>query len=178
MEQEDDFNADPFFNDGSLQQIDASVGIDALNAVPLPSSPVVIERLLNLQACGCLNRVAWSRAGQLARIADDGASIDFHCLVFDTKLHSWKLGPKHTETVGLGELSSLVWSPAGSDLAAVDYRGRLSILRPQSTASNRFVQVRSGLVDEPDDLGQVVGLCWLSQDRPDNAVSKASLPLP
>lgn len=169
MEPADDFNADPFFNDASLQQIDAS-GIDALNAVPLPSSPSVIERMLNLQACGCLNRIAWSRGGHIARIAEDGASVELHCLIFDPKSCSWALGLKHTEQLGLGELNSLAWSPAGSDLAVADIKGRLSILRPQNMALNRYLQVRSGLNDEPDELSQVIGMYWLPQDRPGQAV--------
>jgi hypothetical protein len=166
MDQNDDFNADPFFNDGSLQQIDASVGIDALHSVPLPSSPQVVERILDLQACGCLNRVVWSRGGvgHIAQIREDGHSIDLSCLVFDPGSLTWTLSPKQTETVGLGELNSLAWSPTGSDLAVVDARGRLSILRPQQGASNRFLPVRSGLLDEVDELGQVIGLHWLSQD--------------
>ncbi len=172
MEQNDDFSNDPFFNDGSLQQIDASVGIDGLNNVPLPSSPFVVERILNLQACGCLNRVAWSRGGHIAQVAEDGMSVDFHHLAFDVDTLTWKLSPKRTEAVGLGELANLAWSPSGSDLAVVDYRGRLSMFRPSTTTSNRFAQIRSGLLDSPDGLGQAVGLYWLSQDSPDRPVSE------
>jgi mediator of RNA polymerase II transcription subunit 16, fungi type len=175
MEQADDFNTDPFFNDGSLQQIDASVGIDALNAVTLPSSPLVVERILNLQACGCLNRVAWSRAGHIASVSEDGAGVDFCCLVFDRESSSWTLSPKRTESSGLGDIASLAWSPVASDLAVLDSRGRLSILRPQPTASNRVLEVRSGLSDELDELSQVVGLHWLGQDRLDQPVSVLAL---
>ena len=175
MEQNDDFSNDPFFNDGSLQQIDASVGIDGLNNVPLPSSPFVVERILNLQSCGCLNRVAWSRGGHIARIAENETSIDFHHLTFNIESLTWKLSPERTEAAGLGELASLAWSPSGSDLAVLDYSGRLSMFRPSTTSSNRFTQVRSGLLDTPDDLGQAVGLYWLSQDSPDRPVSQHGL---
>ena len=170
MDQTDDFSADPFFNDGSLPQIDGSVEIDGLNTVPLPSSPFVVERILNLQACGCLNRIAWSRGGHIARIAEDGVHLDFHHLVFDDNIFSWKLGPKRTENLDLGELVSLAWSPSGSDLAVVDFKGRVSIFRPSSLTSNRFTQFRSGNLDETDDLSQAIGLHWLSQDSPDRPV--------
>lgn len=172
MEQNEDFSNDPFFNDGSLQQIDASVGIDGLNNVPLPSSPFVVERILNLQACGCLNRVAWSRGGHIARIAEDGTSIELFHLTLDVGSLTWKLSGKRTEAVGLGELASLAWSPSGSDLVVVDYGGRLSMFRPSPTSSNRFTQVRSGLLDSSYDLGQAIGLYWLSQDSPDRPVSQ------
>lgn len=172
MEQNHDFSNDPFF---ALQQIDASVGIDGLNSVPLPSSPFVVERVLNLQSCGCLNRVAWSRGGHIARVAEDGTSVDFHHLTFNIECLTWKLSPRRTEAVGLGELASLAWSPSGSDLAVVDYSGRLSMFRPSATSSNRFTQVRSGLLDTPDGLGQAVGLYWLSQDSPDRHVSQHAL---
>lgn len=171
MEQTDDFNPDPFFNDGSLQQIDASVGIDALNAVNLPSSPFVVERVLNLRASGCLNRVAWSRGGHIASVSEDRTGVDFYCLLFDVQSSAWTLSPKRTEAIGLGDVASLAWSPAASDLAVVDSRGRLFILRPLSTASNRVVEVRPGLSDEPDELSQAIGLHWLGQDRPDQPVS-------
>ena len=176
MEQNDDFAADPFFNDGSLQQIDPSVGIDALNAVPLPSSPLVVEGILNLEASGCLTRVAWSRAGHVASVGEDGTSLDLYHLELDVRSVIWKLSSKHREAVGLGELATLVWSPLGSDLAVVDHRGRLSIFRPSTSASNRFNQVRSGLLDAPDEFGQAIGLHWLSQDSPDRPVSKQRLP--
>ena len=175
MEQNDDFSNDPFFNDGSLQQIDGSVGIDGLNSVPLPSSPFVVERILNLQSCGCLNRVAWSRGGHIARVAEDGTSVDFHHLAFSLESLTWKLSPRRTEAVGLGELATLAWSPSGSDLVVVDYSGRLSMFRPSASSSNRFIQVRSGLLDTPDHLGQAVGIYWLSQDSPDRAVSQHAL---
>ena len=175
MDQNDDFNADQLFNDESLQQIDAAVGLDALGGVQLPSNPLVVERILQLQACGCTDQVAWSRGGggHVAQIAQDGINIDIHCLIFDVKTLSWVLSERRTEAPELGELSSLAWSPTGSDLAILDITGRLSILRPQPGTSNRFAKVRSGLLDETDELSQVVGMHWLSQDTsgPERPVS-------
>ncbi|ETN46151.1 uncharacterized protein HMPREF1541_00335 [Cyphellophora europaea CBS 101466] len=174
---ENEFNADPFFNDGPLQQINegslqqidqidpAGVGIDALNNVPLPVNPLIVQRILNLHQGGSSTRLCWSRQGHIANISEDGSSIDLHCLVFDRTRRTWVVGAKRTEHVGLGELASLAWSPMATDIAVVDTRGRLSILRPTGTAANRLSEVRSGTIDDIQDLGQAIGMGWLSQDR-------------
>lgn len=172
-----DFSGDPFFNDESLQQINdeslqqieqidpTGVGIDALNSVPLPANPLVVERILNLHHGGCSNRLCWSRQGHIACISEDVTSLDLYCLVFDRTHRTWSLSAKRTQHVGLGELASLAWSPMATDIAVVDVKGRLSILRPIGTAANRLSEIRAGTLDEVQELGQSIGLAWLSQDR-------------
>lgn len=181
-----DFNEDAFFtddniadlNDDSMQQINeaaiqeqigqlgpSAVGIDALHGVPLPVSPQVVERILHLHHTGCSTRLSWSRQGHIASISDDGTSIDLQCLIFDRRKRTWLLNEKRSEHVGLGQLATLAWSPMATDLAVVDTQGRLSILRPVGTAANRLIEVRAGAQDQVQDLGQAIGLHWLSQDR-------------
>jgi hypothetical protein len=160
-------------NDGALQQIDqidaAAVGIHDLNGLPLPSNPAVVERLLQLHNLGTYTRLSWSRQGHIASVSEDGEQIDLHCLVFDRRKRKWLLSPKSTENVKLGPLASLAWSPMATDIAVVDLQGRLSILRPMGTAANRLTEVRSGSLDQVKELGQAIGLHWLSQDRPDKS---------
>ena len=176
-QQHDDFNSDAFFNDGSLQQMDPSAGIDALGSVPLPVNPLLVERLLTLHYSGCLNSVAWSRQGHVTSISEDGKSVVFQCLMLDPIKRSWQLSPKHVEKVGNETLVSVCWSPMASDLAVVDVLGRLSILRPQKTAMNRYSLVWQGVADGSNDLTQAIGMHWLGQERPDqprNIVQNAS----
>ncbi|RMZ82733.1 hypothetical protein DV738_g1509, partial [Chaetothyriales sp. CBS 135597] len=165
MEQQDEFNADALFNGGSLPQIDPDVNLEAFDAVQLPANPFVVERVLNLQHSGCLDRIAWSKQGHIASIGDDGTSVDLHCLRFDNKTRTWTLSSKQTAHIGLGELASLVWSPLATDLAIADINGRISIWRPGRPSWNKLTEARSGVQDETDAQTQLIGLHWLGQER-------------
>ncbi|RMZ92052.1 hypothetical protein DV736_g712, partial [Chaetothyriales sp. CBS 134916] len=165
MEQQDEFNADALFNDGPLPQIDPDVNLEAFEAVQLPANPFVVERIINLQHSGCLDRIAWSKQGHLASISDDGTSVNLHCLRFDVKTRTWTLSSKQSEPIGLGELASLLWSPRTSDLAIADVSGRISIWRRDHLSWNKFTEARSGAQDETDAHSQIIGLHWLGQER-------------
>lgn len=171
-----EFNGDPFFNeeplrinDDSLQQMGqldtAGVNIVGLNGASLSTNALVADRVFELHHGGCSNRLSWSRQGHIVSISSDGTSIDLHCLVFDRRARTWGLGAKRNHHVGLGELASLAWSPMATDLAVVDIKGRVSILRPIGSAANRLSEVRAGTLDEVQDQGQAIGLAWLSQER-------------
>jgi mediator of RNA polymerase II transcription subunit 16 len=60
-----------------------------------------------------------------------------------------------------GPLKHLSWSPNGSDLAAIDAAGRVTILSVFSTL-NKPTLSRVGQGDPSDDLHAVVGSFWLN----------------
>jgi mediator of RNA polymerase II transcription subunit 16, fungi type len=66
-------------------------------------------------------------------------------------------------------LQHLCWSPNGSDLAAIDAVGRVSILTI-GTFMNKPSLARSGHTDPTEDMHAVVGAYWLNllpvQNRP------------
>lgn len=73
-----------------------------------------------------------------------------------------------------GPLKHLSWSPNGSDLAAIDAAGRVTILSVFSTL-NKPTLSRLGQVDPSDDLHAVVGSYWLNLSTLPNSNRSVSI---
>lgn len=69
--------------------------------------------------------------------------------------------PNFSNSMEGGPLKHLSWSPNGSDLAAIDAAGRVTILSVFSTL-NKPTLSRVGQGDPSDDLHAVVGSYWLN----------------
>lgn len=73
------------------------------------------------------------------------------------------LGPV-TEAHGSNPLVHLSWNETGSELAAVDCSGRISIYSI-SIALNSITGLRQASFDSSDDSNQIVGMMWLNSQR-------------
>lgn len=171
MESGNDFNTDAFFNDGNLQQVDPGVTLEGLQPVEPVLPPVIIGRILDLQLSGCIQRVAWSRHGHIASISEDSTTVTIQCLRHQRSTNSWGLSKPEPLHLTFDEITSLSWSPSGSDLAIAGSKGQLSIFQSQHPALNRLVDVRQDVSTELDEMNQAIGIYWLNQDRQDRPVS-------
>lgn len=72
--------------------------------------------------------------------------------------------PSVTEAHGGHPLVHLSWNETGSEMAVVDYLGRVSIYSI-SLALNSITGVRQVHYDSGDDSNQIVGMMWLNTQR-------------
>ncbi|KAI9759075.1 MAG: mediator complex subunit [Chaenotheca gracillima] len=151
--------------------MDELFGEGASLAPPLMPAPKgLVQRIEEQRSSGCCRKLAWSNLGCIASVSEDDLGISVRSLYCRPEDGDWSLSdafPIH-QVQAIHEsqpLAHISWNQAGSELAVVDVLGRLSIFSI-FIAINRLISSRSGLVDQPDDLGAIVGLKWLSQDRP------------
>lgn len=178
MDSQVDLDVDNLFNDtGSLNQdsldhILPTADHTVLQTQTATLSPGVVERILGLTYSGCLNRIAWSRQGHIAKISDDGSTVTLQCLRADSANGKWKLTDPRPLGTTYDAAKTLLWSPTGFDLAVVDGRGRVFLLSLSTTGLNLLDEKKSGDIDEPDELGQPIGALWFNQDRQEKSVSE------
>lgn len=114
-----------------------------------------------------LNRaIAWSYWGCIATITSNGAALELRNLRCHPDDGTWGLSeptvtPAFTATFEGGPLKHLSWSPTGSDLAAIDSSGRVTILSLFASL-NKPTLHRPPTADPADDLYSVVGCYWLN----------------
>ncbi len=172
-EEEMDVDIDDLFGDGA--------GL-SLPSRPLPKE--VFQRVDELRASGCCQSVptflflasnilltpsraiAWSKWGCLASITPDGAGLEFRNPRCHPRDGGWDLSdptifPQVTPSLDGGPLRHVCWSPNGSDLAAIDSSGRVSILT-LANSLNKPNLVRSSQIDPTEDIHSVVGAYWLN----------------
>ena len=114
-------------------------------------------------------RIAWSKLGCIASIAEDGHGVILQALMCSPKDGQWKLSDPSERHGGSSmrsehPLEHISWNHVGSELAAIDVFGRISIYSIL-IAMNRMVPIRSCAQDLEDDLGAIVGIMWLNPDR-------------
>ncbi|KAI9763955.1 MAG: mediator complex subunit [Geoglossum simile] len=141
-------------------------------SLPLPSAPTAKglgQKLDELRASGCNQKVAWSNLGCIAHVKRDGTGLVIRNLFCRPEDGKWTLGGEFPiSQVSLNDdgqrIVHLSWNPSGADLAVVDVLGRLSIYTI-FIAVNRVSLSRPGVVDQEDDLGAIVGMAWLNIER-------------
>lgn len=181
MDHPDDFPGEEFFDQNSLHQIQhidptTDLGTVANVALP-PPNLAVIQQLNRRWYSGCLERIAWSRHGNLASISDDGCTVYLECLRYSHDGKAWELNERHALTTIFEDAVSLSWSSTGGELAVVDLKGRIWVYHSSLVAINRLVLARRGDLDEASETAQPVGMTWLNQDRqerPRNVVTLAT----
>ena len=114
-------------------------------------------------------RIAWSKLGCIASIAEDGLSVVLQTLMCNPKDGQWKLSDPSERHGGSSmrsehSLEHISWNHMGSDLAVIDVFGRISIYSIL-IAMNRMVLIKNCTSDLEDDLGAIVGTMWLNPDR-------------
>jgi mediator of RNA polymerase II transcription subunit 16, fungi type len=117
--------------------------------------------------------VAWSKWGCIASVIGNGKNLEFRNLRCHPRDGSWDVSEPTVPPFSLSSdnipFQHLCWSPNGTDLAAIDAAGRISIFTT-STFLNMPNLVRSGQTDPPEDLNAVIGAYWLNvvppQPRP------------
>ena len=73
------------------------------------------------------------------------------------------------------QLVKLSWSHMGNELAIVDVYGRISIYSVQfMPLINRLALTRRCTSDQEDNMGAVIGLTWLHNDKPVGTVGSVS----
>jgi mediator of RNA polymerase II transcription subunit 16 len=114
-------------------------------------------------------KVAWSNLGCIAYVKRDGNGVIIRNLLCRPEDGRWTLGGEFPISQAVPnddgqQIVHLSWNPSGSELAVVDTLGRLSIFTIY-IAVNRLSLSRSGVVDQEDDLGAIVGMSWLNIER-------------
>ncbi|CAL5871048.1 uncharacterized protein PFLUO_LOCUS5292 [Penicillium psychrofluorescens] len=150
----------------------------ALGLPPAPSTKGLAQCLDEMRLLGCCEKIAWSRLGCIACISADGLRVNvrhLQCLSSDGK---WVLGDESplgpvTEAHGSNPLVHLSWNETGSELAAVDCSGRISIYSI-SIALNSITGLRQASFDSSDDSNQIVGMMWLNSQRSIHAFHQAA----
>ncbi|KAI5926303.1 RNA polymerase II mediator complex subunit Sin4 [Camillea tinctor] len=132
---------------------------------PRPLSRRLRQRLDELRGRGCRQGIAWSKGGTIASITPDGESLQLRYLRASPKDASWALSEPKTiipwNNLSGGPLVHLSWSPANSELAAIDSVGRVFLMSFNSDL-NRPMPIRKWDADPVDDLHSVVGTYWLN----------------
>ncbi|KAI9738670.1 MAG: mediator complex subunit [Cirrosporium novae-zelandiae] len=156
---EDDINVDELFGDPNPINI------------RIPATSVAkgyLERLSGLRAGSCVQRIAWSKNGCVASLSNGGQEIQVRCLFCRQNDGSWILSEsvpvKGTTASFAHPLVHLSWNHSGTDFAAVDSYGRISIF-VMNIAVKRYGLSRSSSLDQEDDMAALVGMFWLSQAR-------------
>lgn len=114
-------------------------------------------------------RVAWSNQGCIANISADGYTVTLRNLYCDPATGLWKLSKgdeaKIVALVHEGHpLKHVSWSHPGTELAAADELGNISIYS-LLIAINRCSISRRCVLGAEDSLSTIVGLMWLNQER-------------
>ncbi|EXJ85011.1 hypothetical protein A1O3_05686 [Capronia epimyces CBS 606.96] len=180
MDHSNDFASEAFFDQNSLdqiQQIDPTTDLGSVANVALPPNLAVAEQLNRRWSSGCLERIAWSRHGNLASISDDASTVNLECLRYSHDAKAWQLNERHTLATIFEDAVSLAWSSTGGELAVVDIKGRIWVYHISGVAINRLVLNRRGDLDEERETSQPIGMTWLNQDRqerPRNFVALAT----
>ncbi|KAI1485217.1 RNA polymerase II mediator complex subunit Sin4 [Biscogniauxia mediterranea] len=132
---------------------------------PRPLSRRLRQRLDELRSRGCRQGIAWSKGGTIASIAPDGESLQLRYLRASPKDANWALSEPKTiapwNNLAGGPLVHLSWSPANSELAAIDSVGRVFLMSFNSDL-NRPSTIRKWDADPIDELHLVVGTYWLN----------------
>jgi mediator of RNA polymerase II transcription subunit 16 len=110
--------------------------------------------------------IAWSKWGSIASISPGGTTLELRNLRCSSSDGSWALSePTLTPPLSHGAetnpLKHLCWGPTGSELAAIDTAGRVTILSLFSSL-NKPTLSRHAQLDTADDLHAVVGCYWLN----------------
>ncbi|KAH0544055.1 hypothetical protein FGG08_001673 [Glutinoglossum americanum] len=155
--------------DDSLDMDDLFGEGPTLPPAPAPAAKGLIQRLDELRASGCNQKVAWSNLGCIAYVKRDGNAVVIRNLLCRPDDGRWTLGGEFpvsqvSPNDDGQQIVHLSWNPSGSELAVVDMLGRLSIFTIYITV-NRLNQSRSSVVDQEDDLGAIVGMSWLNIER-------------
>ncbi|KAN0067719.1 Mediator complex, subunit Med16 [Elaphomyces granulatus] len=133
---------------------------------PSPPPKGLAQRLDEMRLLGCCQKIAWSRLGCIAYIAQDGLHLCVRHLVCrpsdgkwtlsdENPLHPLQLAGDPHDSHSLVQLVHLSWNEAGSDLAVVDSSGRISIYAI-STAVNSLALQRPAILDPDDDGSQLI----------------------
>jgi len=139
----------------------------------LQPSPLVtisaaqIQQQADFSFHGSFSKIVWSRQGHIARIIEDGKTVEITGQRFDTKSSRWitlapyRLAPTFDNAIALS------WSINGFELGVVDSKGRAHIFTLTPTCFNRLISFRDGSTsqDIPNDMSRPVGIFWLSQYR-------------
>jgi mediator of RNA polymerase II transcription subunit 16, fungi type len=111
-------------------------------------------------------KLAWSNAGSIAQISDDGSKITFRTLIRNQKTLEWKLSPPANAFVSAPEGTEFVhvqFNGQGVDLAATDDLGGVHIYVMVGVLGRMQLAPADTSVNEGQrsELDVVVGLHWL-----------------
>lgn len=123
-------------------------------------------------------KLAWSKTGSVAHIAQDGRTITVQALVRDNKSGRWSLSNGTSKPIiaqDNARFTHLDWSSSGNDLVVTDQNGRLYVY-VMAFALNRLMPNPLQYTVPQDDLSAVVGLHWLPMNMgPSPRVNNTSL---
>ncbi|KIW06622.1 hypothetical protein, variant [Verruconis gallopava] len=109
------------------------------------------------------SKIAWSRFGCIASVAEDARHINLRVLMRNPKSGEWTL-PKPTEIwpsmPDSHEIVHLAYSAMGNDLAVVDSGGRIMLYTTGLTLGS-MIPVHVALNDSSDEMNTIVGMHWL-----------------
>lgn len=116
-----------------------------------------------------LRKLAWSNTGTIASVTPDGLSINLRHLQCHPEDGRWALSKEVsveqvTSTHRNQQLTHVRWSHPGNELAVLDQSGKVSIFNI-AMAMNKVHLARPADADQEDDLGEIVGMQWLTSER-------------
>jgi mediator of RNA polymerase II transcription subunit 16, fungi type len=111
-------------------------------------------------------KLAWSSAGSIAQISDDGSKITFRVMIRDQKSGDWNLSSPTKAVIHAPEGTEFVhlqFNGQGVDLAAADNLGGVHIYVMMGVLGRMQLSPADGSVNEGQrsELDAVVGLHWL-----------------
>ncbi|KAJ5135801.1 Mediator complex subunit Med16 [Penicillium bovifimosum] len=160
---EDGINVDDLFGEPNSLEL----GLSA--ASPIKGLPQCLDEMRLL---GCCQKIAWSRMGCIAAISSDGLRVMVRHLQCRPSDGKWMLEEESALTLTLethsdNQLAHLSWNETGSELAVIDYSGRIC-LYSISIALNSISVLRHAEFDTSDDGSQVIGMMWLNSSQRHN----------
>ncbi|PHH76275.1 hypothetical protein CDD82_4064 [Ophiocordyceps australis] len=150
----------------NLPDVDDLFGENVPLALPVkPQSKKLRQRLDELRAKGCCQRVAWSRLGTIASVTADGQLLQLRFLRCSPDNGSWGMSEATAcEQIRGSRLTRIVhveWASTSSpELAIIDSRGHVAIASFPIALNQLFV-ARNWSPDQPDDCNPIVGCYWL-----------------
>ncbi|KAF2401203.1 hypothetical protein EJ06DRAFT_581391 [Trichodelitschia bisporula] len=153
MEDDDQYMKD-LFGDPEQVAITAPPTVKGLN-----------QRLDELLASGCCQKIAWSGFGCIAAVGESGRSVELYTLIRNQKTGSWNLSKPGTlqwpSEMEPPHVAHITWSHMGNDLTVVDDSGRM-LIYSNGFALGQMMPVRIPTMSEPvGEMNALVGLHWL-----------------
>lgn len=125
------------------------------------------QHVIDLNADGDTSKLAWGKSGMVARVVEDGSSVELSGQRFDVISQAWTVFKPVKLEADFNDVVGVSWNIPGMELAVFERTGGVHIFTMLNTALNRFIHSQYMLVDPADELHKPIGTLWLNLSKKD-----------